>query len=144
MRIELQDIPGLSEDAQTVHKIMSMSVNGKNLARSALSTWKKNCPADWKKLLKAIRFVGTHERKEIQNCKYVEKCDNPKLGDVYEFRAHKGKPRLFFFFNPFDDSVVICTNSYKKDDSQRGKTAGQDAAFARCAEMKNLYVRSRK
>jgi hypothetical protein len=144
MRIELQDIPGLTDEFQTVHRIRSLSLNGKNAARVALLKWKRDCPADWKKLMKAIRYVGTNERRQITNPKYVKKCDNPAYGDVYEFRADKGKPRLFFFYNPYDATVVVCTNDHEKDDSRKGKTGGQDAAFRLCADMKRIYEGSMK
>jgi hypothetical protein len=138
MQIELQDIPGLADEFQTVHRIKTLSLNGRDVANTALVKWKRDCFGDYKKLMKAIRYVGTNERKHITNPKYVKKCDNPAYGDVYEFRADKGKPRLFFFYNP-DATIVICTNSYEKDDSRKGMTGGQDAAFRLCAEMKRIY-----
>lgn len=143
MRLGLHDIPGLSDENQTVHRIKTLSVNEKDRAREALGRWRKASNADWKKLMRSIRYVGTTRREEIRNTKYVKKCDNPKYQDVYEFRAQKGKPRLFFFYDQSDDTVVICTNDYEKDDSRRGKRGGQDAAFGLCFEMKKLYERTR-
>jgi len=142
MRIELQDIPGLSDEHQTEHRIKSLSLNGADRARTALLNWKKDYGADWKKLIKAICYVGTNERKNLKNPAYVKKCDNPKHGDVYELRANRCKLRLFFFYDPTDEAVVICTNDFVKNDSRRGKSGGQDAAFGLCAEMKNIYERS--
>lgn len=141
MRIELQDIPRLSEQHQTVHRIKTLSIDGVDRARAALSRWQKDYGADWKKLMRAIRYVGTTERKNIKNQDYVKKCDNPKHGDVYEFRANHCKLRLFFFYDPKDETIVVCTNDFLKNDSKRGKTGGQDAAFALCAEMKKMYER---
>lgn len=143
MRVELQDIPGLDDEFQIVHRIKSLALNGKNAVNAALLRWERNCPADRKKLMRAIRYVGTTERKCITNHKYVKKCDNPAYGDVYEFRADKGKPRLFFFYDPFDATIVICTNDHEKDDSRKGKTGGQDTAFRLCADMKRIYERSK-
>jgi len=142
MQVELRDIPDLGKEFQTVHRIQSLEVNGKNLALAALLQWKRECPADWKKLMKAVRYVGTTERRNIANPRYVKKCDNPAYGDVYEARADKGKPRLFFFYDENDETIVICTNAYEKDDSRRGKSGGQDAAFKLSAQMKEIYERN--
>ncbi len=142
MRIELLDIPSLPDEFQTVHTVKALAVEGKCLAIAALLQWKRECPAAWKKLMKAVRYVGTTERRNIVNPKYVKKCDNPVYGDVYEARADKGKPRLFFFYDENDETIVICTNAYEKDDSRRGKSGGQDAAFKLCAQMKEIYERN--
>lgn len=125
-----------------MHRVKALELEGKSPALEALLKWKRNCPADWKKLMKAIRYVGTNERRNIINPKYVKKCDNPDYGDVYEARADKRKPRIFFFYDANDETVVICTNAYEKDDSQRGKTGGQDAAFELCGKMKAVYERN--
>lgn len=93
--------------------------------------------------MKALQYVGTTERKFITNQKYVKKCDNPDYGDVYEFRADKGKPRLFFFYDSANAQIVICTNAHIKSDAARGKSGGQDSAFRLCAEMKEIYEGSR-
>lgn len=140
--IELQDIPKLEDEHQAVHRIKALSIDGRNPALDALLRWKRDCLADFKKIMRAIKYVGTHERKDIHNPNYVKKCDNPDYEDVFEFRAHKGKARLFFFFSPLNQAVVICTNEHEKDDALRGKSSGQDAAFKRCDEMKKLYIRS--
>jgi len=144
MQVKLQDIPGLSDEFQTAHRIKSISLGGVDRTRVALCRWQRDYKTDWKKIMKAIRYVGTTERKKICNQAYVKKCDNPKYGDIYEFRANRCKLRLFFFYDPTDETIVICTNDFIKNDSRRGKSGGQDAAFALCAEMKKIYIRKKQ
>jgi hypothetical protein len=138
MSFELENIPGLSEEEQSVHAIKALAVNGRNAVNSALLRWKKDCPADFKKLMTAIRFAGNNEKDKLLNTNYVTRNKNKNHGDVYELRNNRCPLRLMFFFDA-DDALIICTNDFQKNDAHPSKSGGQDTAFARCAQIRDLY-----
>jgi len=134
MQLQLIDIPGLEPEYQTRWRVRILTIDGKSLVLPDLLEWRKNSSADFKKIMKVMRFVGQQDK--VRDEKHVKKSDNPKHGDVYEMRAHKGSARLMYFYSKRDRTVVICTNTYwKAKDSKRE----QDQAFAICAHLKNLY-----
>jgi hypothetical protein len=45
-----------------------------------------------------------------------------------------------FFYDAEDAALIVCTNEYEKG---RGGSDSQDAAFARCAAFKKLYLQKR-
>jgi len=49
--------------------------------------------------------------------------------------AYTGAARLMFFYDDSERALIVCTNEYEKS---RGD---QDAAFARCATLRNLYLK---
>ncbi len=73
----------------------------------------------------------------VRDEKLVTKCANPDYGDIHEARAHKGHARLMFFYSEREQAVIVCTNEFWK-----GK-GSQDAAFARCAKLKQIYEQNR-
>ena len=138
MSFKLENILGLSEEDQSVHKIKTLAFNGRNAVKVALLKWKRDCPVDFKKIMKAIHYAGKHEKKYLINTNYVERCDHSKYGEIYEFRNNKCPLRLMFFFDA-NDTLIICTNDYRKSDAKRTKSGGQDTAFKRCAQIRDLY-----
>ncbi|MBU0676493.1 MAG: type II toxin-antitoxin system RelE/ParE family toxin [Verrucomicrobia bacterium] len=136
MRFKLKDIPGLDAAHQNRWRIKSLEIDGKNPVLAELAGWSSNAKADFNKIMKVMRYVGTQDR--VRNKKHVKKSDNPKHGDVYEMRADKGSARLMFFYSERDRSVVVCTNTYwKAKDSKKE----QDVAFDLCGHLKRLYER---
>lgn len=132
MTIELIEIPGLRAEEQTRWQVRALAFDGKSPALVALHQWKQTEFADFKKIMKVMRIVGGMPRVPDEN--KVKRSENPAHGEVYEMRANKGHARLMFFYSERDDAaVVVCTNEYWK-----GK-GSQDAAFARCAKLKQLY-----
>ena len=139
MSFRLENIPGLSEEEQTVHQIRALAFGGRNPAKKALLEWQKNCPNEWKKLMRGIRFAGAHARNELLETNYAERCDNAEYGEIYEFRNNRCPLRLMFFFDRDDQTLIVCTNDYQKSDAQRTKSGGQDTAFEKCAKIRDAY-----
>ena len=132
MTIELLDIPGLRAEEQTRWQVRALAFDGQSPALVTLRQWQQTEFTDFKKIMKVMRIVGGMHRVPDEN--KVKRGENPAHGEVYEMRAHKGHARLMFFYSERDDAaVVVCTNDYWK-----GK-GSQDAAFARCAKLKQLY-----
>ena len=139
MVFKLENIPGLSDEEQCAHKIRALSLNGRNPVSAALLKWKRDCPADFKKIMRGIRFAVEHEKDELLGTNYVERCDNAEYGELYEFRNNRCPLRLMFFFDENDQTLIVCTNDYQKSDAQRTKSGGQDTAFSKCAQLRDLY-----
>lgn len=132
MATELLEIPGLRAEEQTRWQVRALAFDGKSAALVALSQWQKNELSDYKKIMKVMRYVGGMHR--VPDQKKVKRSENPDHGEVYEMRADKGHARLMFFYSERDDTAVaVCTNDYWK-----GK-GSQDAAFALCARLKQIY-----
>jgi len=132
MEFELIDIPELELPADCERRIRALQINGKSPAIAALVEWKRKNLKDYTKIINVMRLIA--ERGRLTDEKHVKKTSKPdKHGDVYEMRAHRGKARLFFFYDHLDDSLIICTNEYNK-----GK-GDQDNAFSKCGSFKELY-----
>jgi len=71
----------------------------------------------------------------VQNPKHVKKSANPRHGNVYEMLAYTGAARLMFFYDDEERALIVCTNEYEKSKGD------QDAAFARCAALRELYLK---
>lgn len=133
MQVHLREVPGI-DDHPSGWKIRLLEIDGKSPAQVALLEWKRNSPADFKKVMKVMRLqAGQKER--LKDEKHVKKSAVPAHGDVYEIRADKGHARLMFFYCTVEDTIVICTNGFWK-----GK-GDQSHAFAICAKFKALYER---
>ncbi len=132
MTIDLLEIPGLRAEEQGRWQVRALAFDGQSPALVALHEWQKTQPADFKKIMKVMRIVGGMHRVPDEN--KVKRNENPAHGEVFEMRAHKGHARMMFFYSDRDEAaVVVCTNDFWK-----GK-GSQDAAFARCAKLKQLY-----
>lgn len=134
MHVELQDIPGLDATCQTVWKIRSLAIDGKDPVRAALVDWQRKYPADFKAIYKVMKLAGQQHR--VQNPKHIKKSSNPAHGNAYEMIAYTGVCRLMFFYDEQDASIIVCTNPFEKG-------GDQDAAFGRCAAFRDLYFQSK-
>lgn len=137
MTITLEDIPELQLPINAVWQVKALVVDGKSPALDALESWSRQHPDDYKRILKSIR-IAVSQRRVTADRKHVGKNQNPKHGDVYEFIAYTGIARLMFFYDDHADALIICTNALGKVNS----AANQDAAFARCAAYRDLYLKS--
>ncbi len=135
MKIQLEEVPGLSTTDQTCWQVRALAIDGKSPALAALDSWATSSSADYKKILKVLRIVGQFRR--VTDETKVTKSADPDHGDIYELRAHKGHARLFFFYSDQGEAVIVCTNAYWK-----GK-GSQQQAFALCARLKSIYLCSR-
>lgn len=135
MTITLEEVPQLDLPVQALWQVKAMVVDGRSPALSALVEWKRYRPDDYKRILKAIRLAAM-ERRLTGARKHVGKNQNPDHGEVYEFIAFTGKARLMFFYDETAEAIIVCTNAHEK-----GNSSQQDAAFARCAAYKSLYLK---
>lgn len=139
MNVELKDIPGLSLNDQCKHRIKVLAINGKSPALESLIDWQVNQTADFNKILKVIKLVGSQIR--VTNPKHVKACVGKRLDGLYEMRADKGHARLVFFYSREDDTAVaVCTNPYWKAKSSKTE---QTKAFQHGALLKTIYESSK-
>lgn len=138
----LVDIPGLTDEEQSCWKIKALAVIGEERkARSAvleaLVDWQKRHKQDWKRIVRSIKYVAGNEH-HLDKTKVEE--DRKKRGG-YEIRANACKLRLMFFKDTEEDSLVICALPFQKGKGFHDKD--QDAAFKRCADLKNIYMNNK-
>ncbi len=58
MKLELVAIPGLNPQYETKWKIRALVVEGRDPVRAALSRWAKECPSDYKAIMKVMRLAA--------------------------------------------------------------------------------------
>ena len=138
MTITLEDIPELQLPINAFWQVKALVVDGKSPALDALESWSRHHPDEYKRILKAIR-IAAMQRRDTAGRKHVGKNKNPEYGDVYEFIAYTGIARLMFFYDDRADALIVCTNAHGKVNT----AANQDAAFARCAAYRNLYLKNK-
>lgn len=132
MTFKLAEIPGLDPTAQTVWKVRALVIGDRNPVQAALDRWAQDHPNAHKAILKVMRLAA--QQKRVKKQEHVKRTQKPrKHGDVYEMRAHTDIARLFFFYEEGSESLIICTNDYEKGNRD------QDAAFQRCADLRDLY-----
>jgi hypothetical protein len=112
-----------------------MEVGGRTPALDGLADLEKRDRVDYSRIMRVIRLVAGNHR--VMNPKHV-RADAKGRG-VYEMRGKHA--RLFFFYASDTDEIVVCTNLYWKAKPSKKE---QDAAFARCSEMRDLYEASRR
>jgi hypothetical protein len=135
MNVELAVIPGFDIRNETEWKVRALVLDGKDPVRAALVRWSKTSPKDFTAIMKVMRLAAQQDR--VRNPKHVKKCANAKYGDVYEMIAYTSAARLMFFYDETDESLIICTNEHEKK-------GDQDAAFAKCAVLRDIYLASKK
>jgi hypothetical protein len=133
MNLELVEIPGLDNIHQTRWRVRALVIDGRDPVRVALLHWKREYPVDYKAIMKVMRLIGQQDR--LRNPKHVKKSNNPAHGPVYEMIAYTGVARLMFFYDERGESLIVCTNEYQKSQGD------QDAAFQKCAALRNIYLR---
>lgn len=131
MDVRLLDIIGVEPGWESVHVVRALSVDGKSPALEGLLDLERNHRDDYKKIMKVIRLVAGNQR--VINPKHVKQGDTFK--EVYEMRG--GHARLFFFYTPDAEQIVVCANHYWK--AREGERE-QDTAFERCNSLRLLYT----
>ena len=127
MELSLSHIPGVPDFIGARWRVRALTVNGKSPVLSQLAEWSKGEPQNYKKIVASLRLAQTQTR--LQSPKHVKKCATH--ADVYEARADKLHARLMFFYS--EDSIIVCTNAFWKTNH------GQNDAFKRCSDLKQLY-----
>ena len=133
--MELVEIPGFDRRNEKVWKVRALVLDGKDPVRAALLRWSRTSPKDFNAIMKVMRLAAQQDR--IRNPKHVKLSANPKHGNVYEMIAYASTARLMFFYDQAGQSLIICTNEYEKK-------GDQDAAFARCAAVRDIYQQRRR
>jgi len=133
MSVRLVDIIGVAPDWETRHRVRALEVDGKSRALAGLLDLRKWHEDDYKKIMKVIRLVAENDR--VINENHVKR--SRKHPDVYEMRG--GNARLFFFYLPTTEEVVVCTNVYWKAKASRRE---QDEAFERCSVLRTMFLDS--
>lgn len=138
MRVELVEIAGIEKRHETVWKIRALVLENRDPVTDALDRWQQKHLRDYKAIIKVMQMTGQQSR--VLNPKHVKKSSNPDHGEVYEMLAYAGVARLMFFYDDEDAALIVCTNGYEKG---WGGSDSQDAAFARCAAFKKLYLQKK-
>lgn len=129
-KVELIEVSSVPDIGGNVWKIRALSVDEKSPALATLLQWEKSEPKNFKKIITSLKMAAREKR--VTNRKWVAKCANPKLGDVYEAIAYSMEARMMFFYSE-KERAIICTNGcWKPADTQ-------DTAFKHCSEFKNLF-----
>ncbi|HZM01733.1 MAG TPA: hypothetical protein VFC44_01810 [Candidatus Saccharimonadales bacterium] len=135
MTLESVEIPGIDSRTETVWKVRALVLNGKDPVRAALFRWSKTRPKDYAAIMKVMRLAAQQDH--VRNPKHVKKSGNPQHGSVYEMIAYTSTARLMFFYDEAESALIISTNAYEKK-------GDQDAAFARCATLRDIYRERKK
>jgi hypothetical protein len=133
MDISLSKVPGVDHEGQC-WKVRCLKIGGKDPVNASLIEWSRKQRNDFRAIIKVMKMAATQGR--IENPKHVKKSANPAHGDVYEIIAFTGVCRVMFFYDDDEERVIVCTNPYEKG-------ASQDAAFGRCAQLKELYFKNK-
>ncbi len=133
MNVRLADIIGVAPGWETRHRIRALEVDGKSPALAGLLDLQKRHQDDYKKIMKVIRLVAENDR--VRNENHVKRCR--KHPELYEMRG--GNARLFFFYSPTTEEVIVCTNVYWK---AKASAREQDEAFERCRGLRRMFLES--
>lgn len=135
--VELRDIMGLDAEQGDIWRIQALAIDGRSPVLSELTKWAKSEKADFRKIIKAMRFAAKVKR--VTDPKHVKRCQNPDYADTYEFRADKGQARVMFFYDEREENLIVCTVPFF---GKGGSPKKQDAAFKQCNTLKSLYESS--
>jgi hypothetical protein len=139
MKVGLRDIPGLESPPGSIWKVRALAIDGNCPVIQEMKSWQKSEPADYKKILKVMRYAASVRR--VRDPKKVKPCANETYDNTYEMRADKGHARIMFFYDEGKESIIICTTPFFGKGRHSGK---QDSAFKNCHDLKTLYEAQRK
>jgi hypothetical protein len=134
MKVELVEIDAVPDSLSSRWKVRALAIDDASPALAALDGWLVSEKADFKKIIKSLRFAAATQR--VTDEKFVKKSANSDDGNVYEARADKGHARLMFFYCE-EEKAIVCTNSFWKNRDN------QNVAFTRCARFKELFEKHR-
>lgn len=130
------EIPELCDGKDNLWKVCGLVINGKCPAQVALDSLAEHDRSDHRKLMRSIRSHLKVDR--VTDEKKVRKSHVRGHTHACEFRAHKGKARLFFFHDEDDDRLIICTDGFSKGQGN------QSRAFDRCEALAIAYFDAKK
>lgn len=120
---------------ETVHKLRALEIGGRCLVRDFLADLNAKDKVDYRKVMKVLRMLGANTR--VVDEKHVKRGGYQK--EIYEVRAHRGHARVFFFYTPDDEEVVVCTSGYWK---AKPSVREQNEAFETAARLRERYLES--
>ena len=129
-KVELVEVPAVPDFGGNVWKIRALSIGGKSPAMHLLSEWEKGEKQNFKKIIHSLKMAAREKR--VTDRKWVAKCANSDLGEVYEAIAYTLEARMMFFYSE-KERAIICTNGCWKP------TKDQGTAFKHCADFKQLF-----
>ena len=140
-RLCLVDIAEVPDDPNRCWKVKALATvdeagNVSSKVVEALIDWRKSNPEDWKRIVKSLKYVA----KNAQHHDPSKVETDRSMRGVFEIRANRCFCRLMSFYDNRNDSVVICAFPYSKGSGHHDKD--QDAAFAKCARLKEAYEKS--
>ena len=127
--VSLRDIIPPSENPGA-RRVCALKIDGKSPLLQDLDTLRIKKEREYKKLFKVINLVAQNNEvfgRHVKRGKGVYK-------DIYEMRS--SHVRLFFFYTPTQNEIVICTNLYWKAKDSHEE---QEQAFRTCLAFRNLY-----
>ncbi|MCX7048040.1 MAG: hypothetical protein NTX50_21455 [Candidatus Sumerlaeota bacterium] len=122
-----------------MHAIKALQVTLTDGARApalnALVTWSKNKKRrnEFREILYAVGLAGV--RKRIADEDYIKEYSQ-KTG-IFELRTPRTCYRLFFFYHPGTDEIVVLVGSYEKIPGDNAKS--QSEAFRHASNLMDMY-----
>ena len=129
MGITLHHIPDVEPEWEQSHRVRALVIDGKSPVLTQLAQWKSSEPADYKKIMRVMERVARLDR--VKDEKHV-RADGAK-SDIFEMRAHRGKARVFFFYDNDQTRTAICVHTFWKGSGNQSK------AFEQAATMMALW-----
>lgn len=138
--IKLVEFPekfGIKEESQTEYKLRALMINKKVPVIQEMKNIMKKDKKDFGKLIKNLKMqLGSKEI--LRNPKKVQIGKNKDQENIIEIKSTRGYSRLFGFF--WDEELIICTNTYWKTTSKKGKQNKANKAFNKAVEIRNLFI----
>ena len=131
MKARLIEIPDVQVEWETEHRIRALEVNDRSPALTALRDWKRDSPADYKKIMATIKLVAGNDRVRTSR---VKRCWRAK--ELFEMRGDKA--RLFFFYTKDGDETVVVVGSYWKT---KASAREQNTAIDRAEKLRQVFYR---
>lgn len=133
MKIALVRIRNVPEEWQIGHAIRALEINGRSLVIDVMARWSRDCPREYKKILDSLKMVGTLRRVQQQGRVRKDRYNRP----IYEIKAPNCPLRLFFFYTPDSEEVIICTNGFLKS---KLSAEEQEVHFYRAYRLYQTYL----
>jgi hypothetical protein len=133
MHISLMHIVNVKAEWETVHRVRALVVDGRSPGVADLAELERKHRADYERLMEAVRLVAGARR--VTNEMRVKR--GRKYREILEMKG--AQARLFFFYTPDSDEIVVCTSAYWK---AKPSEAEQNEAFKRAERLRQTYLDS--
>ena len=133
IHVRLLAIIGVDIKWEREHRIRALEVNGKSRALKDISDLQEQHPKDYRQMMDTLRMAA--EQRRVLNTSRVRRGRGKVCRDVYAMKG--GQARMFFFYTPDEEEIVVCTHTYWK---AKPSTKEQNEAFGVAAKMRQLYL----